>query len=185
MENRYAAMSRLSCGLALVSGMLVLGLRRGGFSSHFSMFSGVIRVGAQKSAVPIPVGEGRSDRTVGLWNPGNDMAGNAGMLPQLSAARFRAASGHSGAALEIKTAEPAAGGEGQQEHENQRPQSERCRLPRSAWMKACVLRTHRMDLFPTLQLLRQVVGNAHFLDGVDLSLKVIDVALFVLDQALE
>src|SRR5208282_809947 len=40
-------------------------------------------------------------------------------------------------------------------------------------------------LFLTMQVLREVVGNAHFLDGMKLSLQIVRVPLFVLNHVLE
>src|ERR1039458_9423257 len=41
------------------------------------------------------------------------------------------------------------------------------------------------ELFLAMQVLREVVGNAHFLDGMKLSLQIVHVPLFVLNHALE
>ena len=41
------------------------------------------------------------------------------------------------------------------------------------------------SLFLPLQLLRPIVGDAHFVDGMDLSFQKVDMAFFVQNHALE
>src|SRR5208282_627878 len=96
------------------------GLTMRGLFQPFLHVRGRIRVIVHKSPAPVPVFKRWSACAGGHRNSRNDVAGNAGMLPKLLATCLWVASGESSPALEIQIAQPTAGGQGQ----DQRQQNE-------------------------------------------------------------